>query len=227
VSVLIVVAHPDDEVLGCGGFAAISTAKGETVTSCILCGDVEARQNRPPSEEFRKDIARAHEILGLKPAIFGTFHNLHMNVVPHVELVQFIEMAIERTQATSILTHHPGDLNDDHRQVTNACLAASRLYQRSPGRAPIVAAVHFMEILSSTDWGFPQDILPFMPNTFCELPETVLQSKIEALRAYRGVMRESPHPRREEVMRGLAAYRGAQAGVRYAEAFQTAFARIG
>lgn len=80
-----------------------------------------------------------------------------------------------------------------------------------------------MEILSSTDWAFPVDGQNFQADTFIEIGEDGLEMKIEALKAYEGVMRDFPHPRSEEIVKGLAAYRGGQAGIQYAEAFQTAF----
>ena len=80
-----------------------------------------------------------------------------------------------------------------------------------------------MEILSSTDWAFPSNVLPFQPNTFIEVGEEGVKRKIQSLEAYEGVMRPYPHPRSNEVLTGLAALRGGQSGTIYAEAFQTLF----
>lgn len=221
---LIVVAHPDDEVLGCGGMASALTSKGTEVRACILCGEVDARRNRPPVSELHAGIDGAQRILGMPSAILGHFSNIQFNTVPHVELVQFIEAQIESSGADTILTHHPNDVNDDHRHTSRACQAAVRLFQRRPGIAPL-RALYFMEILSATDWTMPSGE-QFRADTFFEIGESGLECKVRALGSYAGVLRDFPHPRSPEVIRGLAAYRGGQAGMRYAEAFQTAFSAL-
>lgn len=221
---LIVAAHPDDEVLGCGGTAAALAGRGVPVRSCILSGEVEARQNRPEVPELISDTLRAQQILGLGEPILGSFPNIRFNTVPHLELVQFIERAMLETGATTLFTHHPHDLNNDHLHTSLACQAAARLFQRRTGVPPL-RALFYMEVLSSTDWAMAGR-LPFQADTFVPLSEGELEQKVEALDAYRGVLRAPPHPRSREVMRGHATYRGGQAGVFFAEAFQTAFRRM-
>lgn len=209
-------------MLGCGGTAAALAASGKAVTACILGSVAEARAARPASTELASDLEQAGRILGLKPPILGTFPNIRFNTVPHLDLVQFIERAIVQTQATTIFTHHPHDLNDDHRHTAAACQAAARRFQRT-NDAPALGALYFMEVLSSTDWAFPAANVPFQPTAFFELGDAWLAKKLEALEAYRGVMRPYPHPRSVEAIHALAVLRGAQAGMRHAEAFQTAF----
>lgn len=220
-SVLIVVAHPDDEVLGCGGTAAAMALSGMDVRSCILSGKADARHKRPKIEELLSNTIEAQKILGYKEPILGSFPNIKFNTVAHIELVQFIEAAIEKTEADTIFTNHPNDLNNDHKHTSFACQAAVRLFQRRSGVKPL-RALYFMETLSATDWSIPVGN-DFHADTFFELGEEMLAKKIQALKAYKDVMRDFPHPRSEEVIRGLAAYRGGQAGMNYAEAFQTAF----
>lgn len=221
-SVLIVVAHPDDEVLGCGGTAARLAAQNIPVRSCILSGEVKARQYRPEDQALIDDLKEAQRRLGMQEPIIGQFPNIKFNTEPHLHLVQFIEAAIHETKATLLFTHHPHDLNNDHLHTSQACQAAARLFQRG-NQAPRLRGLYYMEIQSSTDWAFAGPQQPFIPDTYVELGEEFLDCKIDALRAYRGVMRPYPHPRSEEVIRGLAACRGGEAGMHFAEAFQTAF----
>lgn len=221
---LIVVAHPDDEVLGCGATTAALASAGLSVRSCILSGEVEARQRRPAVPDLLEDTRRAQATLGAGDPYLGSFPNIRFNTVPHLELVQFIEHAILDSGATTIFTHHPLDLNNDHLHTSLACQAAARLFQRRSG-VPHLQGLYFMEVLSSTDWAMPGRGA-FQPDTFFSLSEADVDRKIEALRCYRGVMREPPHPRSEEILRGHARWRGAQAGVALAEAFQTAFHRL-
>lgn len=224
-SVLIVVAHPDDDVLGCGGTAHQLTCRGVKVRAAILCGQVTARRHRPEDTLLSADMARATEILGMEQPILGEFPNIQMNTVPHLELVQFVEAAIIETQATRLFTTHPGDLNDDHRQVSAATQAAARLAQRGK-QAPPLRSLHYMEIRSATDWAFRGGDA-FQPDSYFEIGLQGLAAKAKALAAYRDVMRPFPHPRSEEGLRGLAAVRGGAAGLNYAEAFQTAHLDLG
>ena len=137
-------------------------------------------------------------------------------------MVNFIEKQIEAFDPSRIFTHHPADLNNDHLQVSRACVAASRLFQRKEGLLNL-ESIHYMEILSSTDWSFSNGNT-FQPNLFVEISEQI-NSKINALNEYKDVMREFPHPRSEEIVRGLASYRGGQSKQLYSEAFQTIFKR--
>lgn len=221
-SILTIVAHPDDEVLGCGGMVAALTTRGVTVQNCILSGQADAREQRPDIAVLAQNIHIAQSQLGCRQPILGDFPNIKFNTVPHLELVKFIENVIEETKPNFIFTHHPRDLNNDHHHTSLACQAAARLFQRRPSSSPL-RGLYFMEILSSTDWGFPGSGRGFEPDAFFEIGDGFLQHKIEALQLYQGVMRDFPHPRSEEVIKGLAAFRGGQAGMRYAEAFQTAF----
>src|SRR5690348_2857867 len=105
-SVLVVVAHPDDEVLGAGGLAGFLTRRGVPVRACILCGEVDARLHRPEDEQLAEDRSRAAEVLGMGEPILGSFPNIRMNTVTHLEIVQFIEGAIAETGADVLVTHH-------------------------------------------------------------------------------------------------------------------------
>lgn len=224
-SVLVVVAHPDDDVLGFGGAAHRLTSRGISVRAAILCGQVAARGQRPGDDGLREDMLRAAEIIGMQEPIVGDFPNIRMNTVDHLELVQFVEAAMVETQATRLVTSHPHDVNDDHRQVSGAAQAAARLGQRG-GNVPALRSLHFMEIPSATDWAV-RGSDSFVPDAFVEIGEAGVAAKLQALAAYRGVMRPFPHPRSPESIRGLAAVRGGASGLVHAEAFQTAFMDLG
>lgn len=221
---LIVVAHPDDEVLGTG--ATIHKLSAEnTISVCIMSSDARARAFRPEDSELHADMSAAAEFLGISGRYEGTFPNIEMNTVPHLELVKFIEAAIVDSQPDIIITHHPADSNNDHLHTSIACQAAFRLFQRRPEiKAPL--ELWYMEVPSATDWSVNTAMNRFTPNVFVEIGEEGVEAKLKALGMYRGVMRDYPHPRSTEAIRGLAAYRGASAGCRYAEAFECAMRRI-
>ena len=145
-----------------------------------------------------------------------------MNTVPHLELVQFVESCIDDWKADAIVTHHPTDTNNDHVMTSYAAQAACRLFQRRPG-VPQLKLFMYMETPSATEWSLDSSTKRFIPNYYIEIGKEGLETKIKALRAYKGVMRPYPHPRSNEAYEGLAAYRGCQAGLKYAEAFEIVY----
>ena len=220
---LIVVAHPDDEVLGAGATIYKLVKGGNNVAVATLANHAAARANI--SATLQSDQEKAFKILGVKKSYAADFPNIKMNTVPHLELVQFIEQCIEDWQAEVIITHHLSDTNIDHQETGRAAVAACRLFQRKEG-IPRLREVLFMEVPSSTEWSLNSAENRFMPNLFVEIGKKGVEKKIEALQAYTGVMRPFPHPRSEIALTGLAAYRGAMAGCNYAEAFDCVFRSI-
>ena len=214
---LVVVAHPDDEVLGAGATIYKLIREGHKVAVAIMCGEATARANR--SATLSEDEAKAMSIIGVQKVFHANFPNIKMNTVPHLDLVQFIESCIDAWKAEVILTHHPSDTNIDHQETSRAANAACRLFQRREG-IPQLKGFLFMEVLSSTEWSLNSAENRFAPNMFVEVGAEGTQKKIEALSAYIDVMRPYPHPRSEKAIEGLAAYRGAEAGCDYAEAFE-------
>ena len=221
-NILFVVAHPDDEVLGAGATIHKLVNEGHKVAVATMVSSAGARANL--SATLRDDQSKAFEIMGVQKAYSADFPNIRMNTVPHLKLVQFIESCIEDWKAESIYTHHPSDTNNDHVMTSYAAQAASRLFQRKSG-VPALKQFIYMEVPSSTEWSFDSSSNRFSPNMFVEVGKDGVDVKIKALAAYAGVMRPYPHPRSEEAITGLAAYRGVQAGCNYAEAFESVFYR--
>ncbi len=224
-SYLVVVAHPDDEVLGAGATIYRLTQAGMEVHVCIMCGQAAARAFRPEDNELRNDMNQCLDMLGVSSVIVGDFPNIKMNTSAHLDLVQFIEQAMVKTRASVVITHHPSDLNNDHVQTSIACQAAVRLFQRRPEFPPLKELL-YMEVPSSTEWALNTAAADFRPNTYVEVGKAGVDIKLKALACYRGVMRPYPHPRSEEAITGLAAYRGSISGCDYAEAFECAMRRI-
>ena len=215
---LVVVAHPDDEVLGAGATIHKLINEGHKVAVAIMVSQAAARKGL--SSTLASDEAEAMKIMGVEKTYHADFPNIKMNTVPHLELVQFVE----DWKAEAIITHHPSDTNNDHVQTSFAVQAASRLFQRREN-IPALKKLLYMEVPSSTEWSFDSSSNRFSPNFFMEIGKEGVDVKVRALSAYKGVMRPYPHPRSNEAIEGLAAYRGVQAGCNYAEAFESVFMR--
>ncbi|MBR6872278.1 MAG: PIG-L family deacetylase [Ruminococcus sp.] len=220
---LFVVAHPDDEVLGAGATISKLIRTGHKVAVAIMSGHAAARKNL--SATLVDDEASAMSILGVDKVYHADFPNIKMNTVAHLDLVQYIEKCIEDWRADAIFTHHPSDTNIDHYETSRAAQAACRLFQRKEGIPPLKEFV-YMEVPSSTEWSLDSSANRFSPNLFVEVGEAGVDTKIKALSAYQGVMRPYPHPRSVEALKGLAAYRGVEAGCDYAEAFECVFRSV-
>ena len=128
---LIVVAHPDDEVLGAGATISKLIKQGNNVAVAIMVSKASARNNL--SVSLNDDKKAALSIIGVKKCYEADFPNIKMNTIPHLELVKFVESCIEDFGADAIITHHPSDTNNDHIQTSYAVQAASRLSQRKAG----------------------------------------------------------------------------------------------
>lgn len=216
---LLVVAHPDDEVLGAGASIWKWTRNGDIVDVALMCTEAKARAFRPGDEELNSDLDESAAYLGINKKYEATFPNIEMNTVPHLKLVQFIESAIKESEPDIIITHHPADTNNDHLQTSMACQEAIRLFQRRP-EVKIVKEFWYMEVPSCTEWAINNAFNLFRPNCYVEVGKEGVDAKIKALSMYRGVMRPYPHPRSAEYITGLAAMRGGQWGQRYSEAFE-------
>ena len=219
---LVVVAHPDDEALGCAATIHKLIKEGNEVAIVTMANHAAARANI--SDTLAEDQKKAFEIMGVKKSYAADFPNIKMNTVPHLDLVQFIERCIEDFGAEAIITHHPSDTNNDHVVTSYAVQAACRLFQRKEN-VPALKELLYMEVPSSTEWSFDSSKNRFTPNYFVEIGKDGVELKIKAIAAYKGVMRPYPHPRSNEAIEGLAAYRGVQAGCNYAEAFECVFER--
>lgn len=216
---LLVVAHPDDEVLGAGASMFRWSREGHQIDVAIMCTEAKARAFRPEDKELDEDLNASSNFLGIHRKFEATFPNIEMNTVPHLKLVQFIESAIRESEPDIIITHHPADTNNDHLQTSMACQEAVRLFQRRP-EVKRVRELWYMEVPSCTEWKINSAMVSFNPNCYVEVGKEGVDAKVKALSMYRGVMRPYPHPRSAEFIEGLAAYRGGQWGLMYAEAFE-------
>jgi LmbE family N-acetylglucosaminyl deacetylase len=214
-SVLVLAAHPDDEVLGCGGSIARLARSGARVHVAFLADGVTARPGAPAEElDARRNAARrAGEVLGVSSLSFGDFPDNRMDTVTLLDVVQAIEALIATHQPDTLFTHHSGDVNVDHRRIHEAVTAACRPQTGHPVRTLLS-----FEVPSSTEWQLPGPATAFVPNWFVDISET-LELKLAALDAYAAELREWPHPRSRRGVTHLAHWRGATVGVDAAEAF--------
>lgn len=218
--IAVIAAHPDDEVLGCGGTIARHAASGDRVHILILA---EGATSRDPvsgvadrSEELAALRAAARDaavILGATSVEFGGLADNRMDGLELLDVVKIVEAFLGRFRPQVIYTHHAGDMNIDHLVTQRAVSTALR-----PVPGADFSSLLYFEVPSSTEWGGVPCGMPFVPQWFEDIAP-FLDRKLAALRAYSAEMRAFPHPRSYEHVEALARVRGATAGVSAAEAF--------
>jgi LmbE family N-acetylglucosaminyl deacetylase len=216
-SVLVVAAHPDDEVLGCGGTIASLAKEGKTINIAFLADGVMSRKNiKQQNDELkvrRAAAKKASDILGVQSVSFKDFPDNQLDTISLLKVTKEVESLIEQYQPDTIFTHHAGDLNVDHRITNQAVVTACR-----PQRGHPVKTLLCFEVPSSTEWQLasPNDV--FNPNWFMDISDT-LKLKLSALDAYAAELRDWPHPRSRQGVEHLAHWRGATVGLDAGEAF--------
>jgi LmbE family N-acetylglucosaminyl deacetylase len=217
---LVIAAHPDDEVLGCGGTIARQADAGDDVFIAILGEGVTSRYASRDAadagalDRLRTDSNRAAEILGARDLFLHDLPDNRFDTVPLLDVVKIIEAMIDRLSPHVVYTQHGGDLNVDHVITYRATLTATRPLAGCP-----VKTVYAYEVASSSEWAFQRFSPVFHPNVFVDVGRT-LERKIEAMQAYESESRSFPHPRSPEALRATATRWGAVAGLQAAEAFE-------
>ncbi len=213
--VAAIFAHPDDEILGCGGAMAWHADRGDRVRILILATGLRSRGSAEDDAIARlRDQARAAaEIVGAEKIEFADFPDNAMDSVRLLDVVQRIEAFLSDFRVSQIYTHHGGDLNIDHTIVERAVMTAARPL---PGRQSL--EIKSCEVNSSTEWA-NQSTASFAPTDFLDI-SAVLDRKTRALEVYEGELRPWPHPRSAEGVRALARWRGAQSGLEAAEGYR-------
>ena len=217
--VLVVAAHPDDEVLGCGATMARLAAEGQPVHIAILGEGITSRSSRDDSDA--KLLRRLHQQaeaaalkVGAKDVVLFKLPDNRLDTLPMLEVAKLIEDLIQKLRPAVIYTHHPGDLNLDHGIVHRAVLIATRPVLGHPVRQILT-----FEVPSSTEWAFQKIEPVFRPNVFVEVSKT-LDAKIAALACYDSETRDFPHPRSEQTLRAIATRWGSIIGCTAAESFE-------
>ncbi len=213
-NILIVAAHPDDEILGVGGTAKKYVDQGKDVITLILSDGISARTDKKEEiQKHREKAENVHEKLGSKELILKDFPDQTLDNIELKKLARPIEKTIDKYEPELVFTHHKGDVNQDHRQVFEASLIATR-----PTRDNPVKKVLSYEVPSATEWRRLNND-KFLPQVYINMSD-YLDDKIEIFNDYFSEVEKYPHPRSEENIKNLAKVRGSNVGFEAAEAFE-------
>jgi len=219
-NVVIIAAHPDDEVLGCGGTIARLALEGHDVYVGILGEGIISRCQRgeQPNHEMvdhlQDQSRQVSKLLGVKELCLYNLPDNRFDTVPLLEIIKTVEGLINRFQPQIVYTHHGGDLNIDHVITHRAVMTATR-----PVENCSVSQIYAFEVSSSTEWAFGQFNPVFQPNVYVDISAT-LETKVRAMQIYESEVQPFPHPRSSRGLRSNAERRGSSVGLHTAEAFQ-------
>jgi LmbE family N-acetylglucosaminyl deacetylase len=219
-TILVVAAHPDDEVLGCGGTIARKSHEGHDIFVAILGEGITSRYDRRDQADkellanLREKSRKAAEELWVKDLFLYDFPDNRFDSVPLLEIIKTVESVIQEIQPDVVFTHHGGDLNIDHVITFRSVLTATR-----PMAGSTVKQIYAFEVPSSTEWTFDNLSPQFKPNVFIDV-STTLETKIRAMGIYNSESRPFPHPRSREALRVIAKRWGSVVGCHAAEAFE-------
>lgn len=210
--ILIVAAHPDDEVLGCFGTVARLIQDGYEAFTLILGEGKTARgEGQEEISILREEIQKANRTIGVKEVFIENFPDNCFDSVALLDIVKTISKYKELIEPDIIFTHFANDLNIDHQITYKAVITATR-----PMQNECVKEIYAFEILSSTEWNYPTT---FSANTFFDISST-LQLKLDAMSEYRSELCEFPHPRSLKGIELNAHYQGMRVGKEAVEAFE-------
>lgn len=219
-TILVIAAHPDDEVLGCGGTIAWHADTGDQVRVLIVAEGSTSRQQQRDRAQARDELSTLSKAAQLAGSILGAvgvelldLPDNRLDSLDRLDLIKRIEECVERHQPECVYVHHAGDVNVDHRRLHEAVVTACR---PTPGH--VVKRLLSFEVASSTEWQPPGSAPAFQPNWYVDI-SAQWERKRQALEAYSSEMRDWPHSRSLEAVEHQARWRGAQVGVEAAEAF--------
>lgn len=221
--IMIVVAHPDDELLGLGATMHKLIKEQGVQTRVIILGEgITSRSDTRDTELWKEVLERHHQNMEAARQLIGyhsvqayNFSDNRFDSHTLLDIIKVVEHEKEQFRPDFIFTHHGGDLNIDHQMTFQAVMTATR-----PMEDEQVKAVFTFETPSASEWQATCDPRHFMPNFYMEISEADLKAKCDAMASYEFEIRTFPHPRSSEALRILAYSRGYIVGKRLAEAFQ-------
>lgn len=212
-TVLVVAAHPDDEVLGSGGALRRHVIDGDSVHVVITSEGATSRYADTMTSELAAAAHKSAEIIGFESLRLLSLPDQRLDAIPLIEVTQRIEELVQDVRPDVVYTHSPVDVNADHGVVARATWTACR-----PFAAPFVTQFLAFETPSSTEWAWPGVETTFVPQVFVDIQDT-LETKLDAMTCYEVELRPYPHPRSIEALRERAAYWGSKSGFVAAEPF--------
>lgn len=221
--ILVVAAHPDDELLGLGATMHHLINNYNVSVHVVILGEgITSRSDDRNLELWdealkthRNNIKKAADIIGYQSVSIYSFSDNRFDHHDLLDIIKTVEHEKEKFRPDIIFTHNAGDLNIDHQLTYQAVVTSCR-----PMADELVKGIITFETPSATEWQAQSDPRHFSPNLYIEVNPEDVEAKIDAMSQYQFETRAFPHPRSSEALKLLASYRGMTVGKQQAEAFQ-------
>ena len=214
--ILAVVAHPDDEVIGCGGSLLKHQYNGDEINIMYMTDGESSRTSNSKVFHRHKNAIDVCNFLNVKKKRFLNLPDNALDTFPLLSIIKIIKKEIDNIKPNIIYTHFSGDLNIDHSIISNAVMVACR-----PEPSNKVEKIYAFEVLSSTEWNFHKN-QTFAPTYFNDISKFI-KKKIKLLEIYKNEIRKVPHTRSIENIINLSQIRGKTIGLKYCEAFKLVY----
>lgn len=220
--ILLVVAHPDDELLGVGGTMNKFIKENNCTVRVVILGEgITSRSDSRNVEEWKKElvihkqnIKKAQKAIGYHSVSAYDFPDNRFDTVALLDIIKVIEKEKQEFLPQIIFTHHGGDVNVDHQKTFEAVITACR-----PMMHETVKTIISFETPSGTEWRANSDPRHFLPNLFISISKDNLDAKIKGMESYEFESRPFPHPRSPKALEIVAQRWGVAMGKEYVEAF--------
>lgn len=205
VNILVIVAHPDDEVLGMGGTIK-KLSKKHTVSLCVVSEGASAQYKEQKMIQVRhNDCIKCGKLLGITNFEFLDYPDMQLDTISQLKMNIDIEKILKKYKPDIVYTTPYHDLNKDHQCVFESTLVATRST--------------FIKIKKVLCFELPGNVrTPFTPNLY-ENISSEIKIKIKSFQQYTSEVEKFPHPRSIEAIESLSLVRGTESGFKYAEAF--------
>lgn len=213
-NVLIVASHPDDETLGCGGTILKHKSNGDKIYWLIITSILEGEGYSKTAVDTRDaEIREVPELYKFEDVFKLDLPTTKLDTIPKGKLIESVSEVINTIKPEIIYVNNRNDIHSDHKIIFDAVISSAKIF-----RCPFIRKIMMYEVISETEFAPAYLNNAFSPNSFSDI-SNYLDKKISIMRIYKGEMKNHPFPRSEENLRALATFRGATAGVKYAEAF--------
>jgi len=213
-NVIVVAPHPDDETLGCGGTLLKHKKKGDNIYWLIMTGmpsKVEYSAERIRTRQ--REIGAVKAAYGFKETFTLDLPATKLDTISKSEAVKLVSDIINKVKPSYVYLPYKNDIHSDHRLTFDTVLSSAKTF-----RAPSIKKMFMYEVISETEFSPPLKDSVFIPNSFSDITAQI-DGKIKIMKIYKGEMDAHPFPRSAKNIKALATFRGATAGVKYAEAF--------
>lgn len=214
-NVIVISAHPDDEILGCGGTLIKHRENGDKIDWLIVTNINESQGfSKSRVVNRQKEIIDVSKKLNINKTYKLEYPTMTLSDESLLTIIPKVSKVFNESKPEVIYILNRSDAHSDHLITFKAVMACTKSF-----RYPFVKKVLMYECISETEFGATLPENHFLPTYFVDI-SPYFEEKLEIMSIYESEIGEHPFPRSNRNIEALATFRGATVGVEYAEAYQ-------